>query len=158
MAERRNIAFLANDLMLLGALADDMRECGFRAVHHRLADEAIDDFVRGRKYSLIAMQVGIAPGDYTDHVIRTAMACGPLYHEVGLRVIELTRQKTSLNRDTSIAVLDTYLPAKDGLFPDASRRCIEKGADAYFYMGGVENFDRLYDRLVAMAGKSHSRG
>ena len=128
----KNIAWLVNQQSYVESYVDTLREKGIHTHHWRYGQEALDDFVRGRKYDAIITDLDIAPGpDYTDPImgeVMNTMSFSYEYWQIGLRVIAATREEKSLNKNTPLVVASMYHPEKSVLFPNAEARCKEKGA------------------------------
>ncbi|HIG93498.1 TPA: hypothetical protein HA242_05855 [Candidatus Woesearchaeota archaeon] len=109
---------------------------------------------------MIITDLDIAPGpDYTDPVMKKIMENRPAgenpdYWRIALRVVQRTKEKDSVNKDTPILVASAYHPSKSRLIPQVERRCHEAGVRKYIDLSDRNfNFDQFYDSIVELTGK-----
>lgn len=151
------IAWLADSRRDISSYIESMEYLGFSTAFHSHAGPAIEDFLRGNKYSLIVVSPDIAPGlKCDDPVITRIMSSGAKndYWKIGLRVVELTHSSDSANRETPIVVAGFHDPEYSVLCPKARETFLRAGATEYVNLVAQKfDFNAFHRRLEQLARK-----
>ena len=72
------------------------------------------------------------------------------YGEIGLHFIRRVRQPPSINRETPVVVGTLVEEVNSIMLPDAKRRSLQAGANAYIDYGEDDGYELLVDTIAKL--------